>query len=253
MGLKFNPFSGNFDFTGSGGGQGVFDGEVQFFSDLPQTVGVPPVNSAYLVREPEGTIWFGNKKQKGIYIRSGNSGVRNDDWTYGGEYPVTSVNGETGAVVLDAGDVGAAIALEFLTISSAGSGTWTESLAANKYYTISQNSTGAGQLQLPTSANNGDRIFIRVNPTLASPGNVSIVRLGGSPFIQQIGLLRGGGIFEAIWNGLWTANLPIAAGLTNVPSTPTADGQAGSLAYLDPYFYVCVANNNWRRIPVAAW
>jgi hypothetical protein len=166
---------------------------------------------------------------------------------------VTSVNGETGSVVLDAGDVGAAIALEFLTISSAGSGTWTESLAANKYYTISQNSTGAGQLQLPTSANNGDRIFIRVNPTLGSPGNVSIVRLGGSPFIQQIGLLRGGGIFEAIWNGLWTANLPIAAGLTNVPSTPTADGQAGSLAYLDPYFYVCVANNNWRRIPVAAW
>jgi len=102
MPFKFNPFTGNFDQTGSGGGSTVFDGEVQFFSDLPQTVGTPPVNSAYLVRESEGTIWFGNKKQKGIYIRSGNSGVRNDDWTYGGEYPVTSVNGQTGAITVAA-------------------------------------------------------------------------------------------------------------------------------------------------------
>jgi hypothetical protein len=88
MAIKFNPLTGNFDFTGSGGGGGAsyIDGEVQNFSALPQTIGSPAVDSAYLVREAEGA-WLLARKPAGIYIRTANTGVRASDWTYAGEFP----------------------------------------------------------------------------------------------------------------------------------------------------------------------
>jgi hypothetical protein len=88
MALKFNPLTGNFDFTGSGGGGGssYIDGEVQNFSALPETLGTPAVDSAYLVREAEGT-WLLARKPAGIYIRTANTGVRADDWTHAGAFP----------------------------------------------------------------------------------------------------------------------------------------------------------------------
>ena len=51
MAFKFNPFTGTLDQTGSGGGASYIDGEVQNFSALPETIGTPAVDSAYLVRE----------------------------------------------------------------------------------------------------------------------------------------------------------------------------------------------------------
>jgi hypothetical protein len=88
MPFKFNPFSGNFDQTGSGGGGGAsyIDGEVQNFSALPQTIGSPAVDSAYLVREAEGA-WLLNRKPAGIYIRTANTGVRASDWTHASAFP----------------------------------------------------------------------------------------------------------------------------------------------------------------------
>jgi hypothetical protein len=87
MAIKFNPLTGNFDFTGSGGGGGAsyIDGEVQNFSALP-TANPPAVDSAYLVREPEGT-WLINRKPAGIYIRVATTGTRATDWTYAGILP----------------------------------------------------------------------------------------------------------------------------------------------------------------------
>jgi hypothetical protein len=88
MGIKFNPFSGSFDFTGAaggGGGSSYLDGEVQNFSALP-TANPPAVDSAYLVREAEGT-WLINRKPAGIYIRTANTGTRASDWTYAGAFP----------------------------------------------------------------------------------------------------------------------------------------------------------------------
>ena len=87
MALKFNPFTGTLDQTGSGGGGASYiDGEVQNFSALPETIGTPAVDSAYLVREPEGT-WLLGRKPAGIYIRTANTGTRADDWTYAGAFP----------------------------------------------------------------------------------------------------------------------------------------------------------------------
>jgi hypothetical protein len=37
------------------------------------------------------------------------------------------------------------------------------------------------------------------------------------------------------------------------PTTPSSQGSSGQLAYKDPYLYVCVNSNLWRRVPVAAW
>ena len=87
MPWKFNPFSGTLDQTGSGGGGASYiDGEVQNFSALPQTIGSPAVDFAYLVREAEGA-WLLSRKPAGIYIRTANTGVRASDWTYAGEFP----------------------------------------------------------------------------------------------------------------------------------------------------------------------
>jgi hypothetical protein len=86
MAFKFNPFSGTLDQTGSGGGASYIDGEVQNFSALPETIGTPAVDSAYLVREAEGT-WLLARKPAGIYIRTADTGVRVDDWTHAGAFP----------------------------------------------------------------------------------------------------------------------------------------------------------------------
>jgi hypothetical protein len=104
MAWTFNPFSGTFDQKGSGGGGSVLEGEVATFADLPQTAGTPPVGSSYLVRESTG-VWLVNRRQAGIYIRTNSTGVRADDWTYGGDFPVQSVNGEIGTVILDGSEI----------------------------------------------------------------------------------------------------------------------------------------------------
>ena len=104
MPYKFNPFSGNFDQTGSGGGGGgasYIDGEVQNFSALPQTVGSPAVDSAYLVREAEGA-WLISRKPAGIYIRTANTGVRASDWTHAGAFP--DVFNDANFLLYDNGD-----------------------------------------------------------------------------------------------------------------------------------------------------
>ena len=88
MGYKFNPFSGNFDQTGSGGGGGAsyIDGEVATYADLPLD-GTAPLNSAWLVRTASG-VWPVSRKQAGIYIRTATAGASRDaDYTYAGTMP----------------------------------------------------------------------------------------------------------------------------------------------------------------------
>ena len=86
MGFKFNPFSGNFDQTGSGGGASYIDGEEATYNDLSLDAGVAPLNSAWLVRNSSG-IWPFNKPG-GIYIRTATGGSSRDaDYTYAGTMP----------------------------------------------------------------------------------------------------------------------------------------------------------------------
>jgi hypothetical protein len=88
MAFAFNPFTGNFDLKGSGGGGGAsyIDGEVATFNDLPLD-GSAPLDNAWLVREASGT-WLIARKPAGIYIRTATGGTdRNADWTYAGILP----------------------------------------------------------------------------------------------------------------------------------------------------------------------
>jgi hypothetical protein len=123
MAIKFNPLTGNFDFTGSGGGGGAsyIDGEVQNFSALP-TANPPAVDSAYLVREPEGT-WLINRKPAGIYIRVATTGTRATDWTYAGILP--DVFNDANFLLYDNGDSSKNLAFELSGISASTTRTLT--------------------------------------------------------------------------------------------------------------------------------
>jgi len=86
MAIKFNPLTGNFDFTGSGGGASYIDGEVATYADLPLN-GSAALNSAWLVRTASG-VWPVTRKQAGIYIRTATGGSNRDaDYTYAGTMP----------------------------------------------------------------------------------------------------------------------------------------------------------------------
>jgi len=116
MAIKFNPLTGNFDFTGSGGGGGAsyIDGEVQNFSALP-TATPPAIDAAYLVREPEGT-WLISRKPAGIYIRVATTGTRATDWTYAGILP--DVFNDANFLLYDNGDSSKNLAFQLSGITT---------------------------------------------------------------------------------------------------------------------------------------
>ena len=77
MAIKFNPLTGNFDFTGSGGGGGgsaFFAGEAATYADLPLD-GTAALNSRWLVRSASGVWPFPGYHQGGIYVRVSTAGV----------------------------------------------------------------------------------------------------------------------------------------------------------------------------------
>lgn len=70
---------------GSGGGSGTgFAGIVTVYSDLPVD-DTADVGEVWLVRQSEGA-WFFNRKQRGLYQRIDDTGVRDADWQYLGEW-----------------------------------------------------------------------------------------------------------------------------------------------------------------------
>ena len=82
--FDYNPITGQLDLVGSGGGTSYIDGDVEYHSNLPVTVGTPAVNSAFLVRKGEG-LYFISRKPAGIWVRELNNGNL-DDWKYAGTF-----------------------------------------------------------------------------------------------------------------------------------------------------------------------
>lgn len=54
----------------------------------------------------------------------------------------------------------------------------------------------------------------------------------------------------SIYNAL---NLSTYIKFSQAPSTPTSPGVSGQVAYQNNYLYICVSNNNWRRIRMGTW
>lgn len=80
--FDYNPITGNLDLVGSGAS--YIDGDVEYHSQLPVSVGSPAVNSAFLVRKGEG-LYFISRKPAGIWVRELNNGNL-DDWKYAGTF-----------------------------------------------------------------------------------------------------------------------------------------------------------------------
>jgi hypothetical protein len=72
---------------GGGGGdvETYVGGSVQYYENLPVTVGTPELGEVYIVRESSG-IWLINRKSAGLWYRSGNDGALTD-WTFLGTFP----------------------------------------------------------------------------------------------------------------------------------------------------------------------
>jgi hypothetical protein len=156
MPWTFNPFSGTFDQKGSGGGGGAsyIDGEVQNFSALP-TANPPAVDSAYLVREPEGT-WLINRKPAGIYIRVATTGTRATDWTYAGILP--DVFNDANFLLYDNGDSSKNLAFQLSGITTGTTRTLTAPDASGRIQLEGQaigNTTPAAGTFTTLAANNG--------------------------------------------------------------------------------------------------
>jgi hypothetical protein len=169
MAWSFNPFTGNLDITGSSGAV-VFEGEVATFADLPITIGDPAVGAAFLVRESTG-VWLVNRHVAGIYIRRNNAGLATD-WEYAGDYPVNSVNGQSGNVVLGASSVGADPA-NFQIRAANYTAAVGDKVAADT-------TAGAFTLTLPATPSNGDTITVLDYAGTFDTNNLTIARNGSN-------------------------------------------------------------------------
>ena len=143
MAIKFNPLTGNFDFTGSGGGGGssYIDGEVAVYTDLSLDAGVAPLNTAWLVREASGA-WLLARKPAGIYIRTATAGVSRDaDYTYAGILP--DVFNDANFLLYDNGDSSKNLAFQLSGITTGTTRTLT---AADRsgVNVVSDTSAGSG-------------------------------------------------------------------------------------------------------------
>jgi hypothetical protein len=135
MGVRLNPLSGNFDFTGGGGGASYIDGEVATYNDLPLD-GTAALNTAWLVREASGT-WLIARKPAGIYIRTATAGVSRDaDYTYAGILP--DVFNDANFLLYDNADSSKNLAFQLSGISASTTRTLTAPNASGTIALTSQ-------------------------------------------------------------------------------------------------------------------
>jgi hypothetical protein len=158
MAIKFNPFTGTFDFTGSGGGGGgasYIDGEVATYADLPLD-GSATLNSAWLVRTASG-VWPVTRKQAGIYIRTATGGSNRDsDYTYAGTMP--DVFSDSQFLLYDNSDTSKNLAFDLGSITTGTTRTLTAPDASGRIqiegHPIGNTTPAAGTFTTLT-ANNG--------------------------------------------------------------------------------------------------
>jgi hypothetical protein len=217
MGLKFNPFSGNFDFTG-GGDAAPFAGQVDAYADLPLD-STAALNSRWLVKNNSGTWPFSTYKQAGIYIRVNTLGDSRDvDYQFVGTLP--SVMNDNEFIVYDDTDatknlkfnVGANVPTASTVTLTAPSSSGTIALAEdistvaitgdanlsagrNKIVYLQANGGTSANVTLPFSSNqNGDTLTL-ISQFVGS-SNV------GSLTIRAAGQMSGGTPLG--YTNLWT-------------------------------------------------
>ncbi len=90
--FDYNPITGQLDLVGSGGGgPSYIDGVADTAADLPVTLGNPPLDAVFVVKQGSG-VWLINRKPAGLYCRIANNGDL-DDWEYLGAFPEVNADG----------------------------------------------------------------------------------------------------------------------------------------------------------------
>jgi hypothetical protein len=154
MAWKYNPFTDALDNVGSGGGTSYIDGEVEYHSNLPVTVGTPAVNSAFLVRKGEG-LYFISRKPAGIWVRELNNGNL-DDWKYAGTF--SDLYRDANFRILNNADVSKELAFDLSGITTGTVRTLTAPNASGRIQIEGQpigNTTPAAGTFTTLTANNG--------------------------------------------------------------------------------------------------
>jgi hypothetical protein len=154
MAWSFNPFTGNLDLSGSSGGESYIDGDVEYHSNLPVTVGTPAVNSAFLVRKGEG-LYFISRKPAGIWVRELNNGNL-DDWKYAGTF--SDLYRDANFRILNNADVSKELAFNLANITTGTTRTLTAPNASGRIQIEGQpigNTTPAAGTFTTLTANNG--------------------------------------------------------------------------------------------------
>jgi hypothetical protein len=116
-------------------------------------------------------VWLVNRRVAGIYIRRNNAGLATD-WEYAGDYPVNSVNGQSGNVVLGASSVGADPA-NFQIRAANYTAAVGDKVAADT-------TAGAFTLTLPATPSNGDTITVLDYAGTFDTNNLTIARNGSN-------------------------------------------------------------------------
>ena len=194
MPWKYNPFTDALDQTGSGGGTSYIDGDVEFHSNLPVTVGSPAVNSAFLVRKGEG-LYFISRKPAGIWVRELNNGNL-DDWKYAGTF--SDLYRDANFRILNNADVSKELAFDLSGISAGTTRTLTAPnangrIALSNYSVVTSAQTlsagavvaadttgGAFTLTLPASPANGDTVSILDYASTFDTNALTIARNGSN-------------------------------------------------------------------------
>jgi hypothetical protein len=193
MAFKFNPFTGTLDVVNAPPDQYI-DGEVEFHGDLPVSLGVPAINSAFLVRKGSG-VYFISRKPAGIWVRELNNGNL-DDWKYAGTF--SDLYRDANFRIINDADASKEIAFSAASITSGQ----TRTLAApdrdgrvsvSDYRLLSANAnavtgdkvaadttSGAWTLTLPATPANGDTVTVLDYAGTFDTDNLTIARNGSN-------------------------------------------------------------------------
>jgi hypothetical protein len=175
MGVRLNPLSGNFDFTGTSDAA-PFAGQVDAYADLPLGT-TAALNSRWLVKNNSGTWPFSTYKQGGIYIRVNTVGASRDtDYQFVGTLP--SVMNDSEFLVYDDTDATKNLKFQLSGITTGTTRTLTAPDASGRIQL-------EGQAIGDTTPAAGTFTTLRINSTSTLEAGIGRPNLGVMGFNRQ--------------------------------------------------------------------
>ena len=242
MPLKLNPFTAQFDLTGSGGGGGgsaFFAGEVPTYADLPLD-GTAALNSRWLVRSNSGTWPFSSYKQAGVYVRIATVGSSRDN-----DYRLTDtsffdVMSDSAFLLFDDGDATRNLKFQLSGIPTASTVTLTAPAASGTIARTSDIPSTFAASAITSGTFDNARINFAAPPSIGNttPSTGAFTTLSAAPTSGSALTLTGGTVTASAplidasqtWNASGTTFTGLRVNVTNTNSATAsllADFQVG--------------------------